>query len=106
MIFTHKDGTAAAILNKENTKAIKAIEKDVADIIAYIDSGGSGDKHFEYAQSVPSNTWVIQHNLGKEPAVTVVDSAGSIVEGDCQYIDDSKIILTFSSAFSGKAYLN
>ena len=71
-------------------------------------SGGSGgsDKHFEYTQATPSATWEIEHNLGKEPAVSVVDSAGSSVVGDCKYINTNKIIITFSSAFSGKAYLN
>lgn len=76
------------------------------------DSGGSpgpsgdGDKHFEYTQATPSSTWEIEHNLGKEPSVSVVDSAGNIVEGDYNYVNTNKVILSFSSAFSGKAYLN
>lgn len=64
------------------------------------------DKHFEYTQATPSSTWEIEHNLGKEPSVSVVDSAGTIVEGDCEYVNTNKVILSFSSAFSGKAYLN
>lgn len=67
---------------------------------------GGSDKFFEYAQSVPSQEWEIAHTLKKFPSVTVVDSAGSVVIGDVTYIDDSNIIISFQSAFSGKAYLN
>jgi hypothetical protein len=57
-------------------------------------------------QSTPSNIWNIEHNLDKYPSVTVVDSGGSVVEGEVDYIDRNNITLTFSGAFSGRAYLN
>ena len=72
----------------------------------YLATRIDSDKHFEYVQDVPSATWEIEHNLGKEPSITVVDSAGTMVEGDCEYVNANKVILSFSSAFSGKAYLN
>lgn len=72
----------------------------------YLATRIDSDKHFEYVQDVPSATWEIEHNLGKEPSVSVVDSAGNIVEGDYNYVNTNKVILSFSSAFSGKAYLN
>lgn len=68
--------------------------------------GGSDDKFFEYTQSTPSQEWEIAHTLKKFPAVTVVDSAGSVVVGDITYIDDSNITITFQAAFAGKAFLN
>lgn len=67
---------------------------------------GGGDKHFVYTQSTPSNRWVIHHGLNKFPAVTVVDSAESTVVGNCEYIDENNVILTFNGSFSGKAYFN
>ena len=67
---------------------------------------GSGDKNFTYEQTTPSDTWTINHNLGKHPSVSVVDSSGDLVEGDCNYIDEYSLVLTFSGAFSGKAFLN
>ena len=50
--------------------------------------------------------WDIQHNLGKFPSVSVVDSAGSIVVGEVVYIDENQLRITFSAAFAGKAFLN
>ena len=61
---------------------------------------------FVFTQAIPSATWSITHNLGKFPSVTVVDSAGSTVEGGIQYISNNEIEITFVGAFSGKAYLN
>lgn len=66
----------------------------------------TGDKFFEHTQSVPAQEWQIEHNLQKFPSVTVIDSGDSVVVGDIQYIDTNNIILSFQSAFAGKAYLN
>jgi hypothetical protein len=66
----------------------------------------SSDLHFTYTQSPASAVWNITHNLGKNPSVSVVDSAGSLVVGEVSYIDNNNLTITFISAFSGKAYLN
>lgn len=59
-----------------------------------------------HTQNSPSDTWVIDHDLGWNPNVTVVDSAGTIVEGDIDYVSTNSITLTFSAGFSGTAYLS
>lgn len=65
-----------------------------------------GDKHFEFSQNTPSARWQIAHNLNKFPSVTIIDSGGSEVVGDIEYPDKNTVVVTFQSAFSGKAYLN
>ncbi len=67
---------------------------------------GGGDLHFTYVQGVPSTSWNIQHNLGKFPSITVIDSAGTVVNGEYTYIDINNVTLTFSAPFAGTAYLN
>lgn len=68
--------------------------------------GLTGDKHFVFTKSTPDSVWEITHNLDKYPSVTVVDSAGSVIIGDITYTSKSALTVTFSAAFSGKAYLN
>ena len=68
--------------------------------------GLTGDKHFVFTKSTPDSVWDITHDLDKYPSVTVVDSAGSVVIGDITYTSKSALTVTFSAAFSGKAYLN
>ena len=67
---------------------------------------GGGDKTYIHKQVIASNTWEITHNLYKYPSVSVVDTGGNAVIGDVKYIDMNVVKVTFSSAFSGKAYLN
>jgi hypothetical protein len=38
------------------------------------------------------------------PNITVIDSAGRVVEGEIAYPDANTVVLTFSAAFSGEAY--
>lgn len=68
--------------------------------------GIANDKNFVYVQATSSDIWEITHNLNKYPAVTVVDSGGSVVIGEIVYIDKNNVRITFTSAFSGKAYFN
>lgn len=67
---------------------------------------GVNDKNYVHTQSSASATWVVTHNLGKNASVTVVDSAGTVVIGQVDYDSINQITLTFSGAFSGKAYFN
>lgn len=70
-------------------------------------NAASGDKTFVYNQTdTASDTWIIEHNLDKYPSVTVVDSAGTVVEGDIKYDSLNRVTITFSGGFKGKATLN
>jgi len=66
----------------------------------------SADKTFIFTQSTPSESWVVNHNLNKFPSVSIVDSSNEQVMGSVEYIDLNSLIITFSSSFSGKAFLN
>lgn len=70
------------------------------------DPGVDGDKHFAYQQNIADTLWIINHNLNKIPSPIVIDSGGSIVEGEMIIIDANTIHLQFSAAFTGTAYLN
>jgi hypothetical protein len=60
----------------------------------------------EHTQGSASNSWVIEHNLGFKPNVTVVDSAGNIVEGEITYTNSNSLTVSFQASFSGYAYLS
>lgn len=80
-------------------------EGNEGSIQDFLNSMG-GDKHFTFNKNIASEKWEIKHNLNKYPSVTVVDSADTVVYGNIEYIDNTKLIITFSGGFSGKAYLN
>ena len=66
------------------------------------DSGG----FYVHTQGVPSAEWTIMHNLGYNPAISIVDSAGNTVEGSYHYDSTNQLTAIFSGSFSGTAYLS
>lgn len=65
-----------------------------------------GDLSYIHSQLTPASTWIITHNLGKHPSVSVVDSSGNWVIGDVSYPSANTVTITFGAAFGGIAYLN
>ena len=65
-----------------------------------------GRVSYEHIQDEVSKDWVIVHNLGFKPNVTVIDSAGTIYEGEIAYTNTTTLTVSFSAAFSGKAFLS
>lgn len=64
------------------------------------------DWNYVHTQSDPSSTWSVNHNLNKYPAVSIVDTAGTEVEGNVTHTGPNGLTITFSAPFSGKAYIN
>jgi len=67
---------------------------------------GSGSFSYHHQQLSPAATWVIVHNLNGYPNITIVDSAGTQVEGEVKYDSGTQVTVSFSSAFAGDAYLS
>lgn len=61
---------------------------------------------YVFTQGTPASVWTIVHNLGKFPSINVVDESNDEVVGDVNYTNNNQIVVTFSAAFSGKAFLN
>lgn len=95
-----KTVTGLEVTRTETVETIHLLTRD----------GQSFSTSFNYAyihiQATASASWVIVHNLGKYPSVSIVDSAGSEVIGEVIYNSKNQLTVSFSAAFSGKAYLN
>lgn len=70
-----------------------------------------GSITYIHVQSSSSDTWVVTHNLGRFPSVTVIDTGNTIVRGSVTYNSENQLTITFFSggsalATTGKAYLN
>ena len=69
------------------------------------DTDSTGDKT-EIITFNNTNVVNVTHTLNKFPSVTVVTTANDIIYGEVQYATTSTLTLTFTSAQSGKIYLN
>lgn len=61
---------------------------------------------YTHDQTTTELEWVIEHNLGKKPSVTAVDSANTQVIGEVEYLDNDRLVVRFKYPFKGKAFLN
>jgi hypothetical protein len=67
----------------------------------------NGEKSsFVYNQAVAEVSWTVNHNMGKRPSVTTVDTTDRIVIGEVNYLDNETLVITFKYPFKGKVYLN
>ena len=82
------------------TKTLSLFQSDGDTVtVSYTDT-------YTFTQPVPSASWSVTHNMNKFPSVTIVDSAGNIVEGETVYNTLNTCTLNFQGSFSGKAYFN
>jgi len=68
--------------------------------------GTTGPIAYVHNQDTVAASWLIEHNLGFFPNVTVIDSSGATVEGDVAHVDNNTLTIQFSGAFTGVAYLS
>lgn len=109
LIDVNRDGTGMAF----GESATDGVERLVVNLDTVfkksVNIEGSisiGDKNYVHSQETAATEWEVTHDLGKQPAVTVIDSAGTEVVGEIEYIGNNKCILRFEGAFSGKAIFN
>jgi hypothetical protein len=63
------------------------------------------DIAYTHTQSVSSAVWTINHNLGFNPIAIAFDSAGTQCEGSVSYPTTNQMVITFTGAFTGVAYI-
>jgi hypothetical protein len=60
---------------------------------------------YTHNQGTASATWTIDHNLNGHPTAVVFDSGGTQCEGSFSYPTLNQMVITFTAAFSGTAYI-
>jgi hypothetical protein len=67
--------------------------------------GPAANIFYVHTQAVASAVWTINHNLNGEPTAVVLDSAGTQCEGTFSYPTKNQMVITFTGAFTGTAYV-
>jgi hypothetical protein len=60
--------------------------------------------YYTHTQNVSSDSWIVIHNLGRIPSVSVIDSSDIEVEGAVEHINELELIITFNKTITGIAY--
>lgn len=65
--------------------------------------GSSTDFHYQHVQGVPSSSWIINHNLGARPNVSLHTTGGLAVTADVVHTSANQVIASFSAPLAGYA---
>lgn len=94
----------------DNTVTIRTLETPALNeytvLVTSPGTPGEAGGYYVHTQTVPDDVWVVTHNMGRHPSVSVVDSGDTMVIPDVHYIDDNNLQVLFGTATSGKAYMN
>jgi hypothetical protein len=104
--FKMFDGTNLDSVNKGETVTFESANAGLSIAVSDNKLTFTAKTAYVHIQSTPAAVWTINHNLGKYPAVSIVDSANDEVMSEVNYTSTNQVVLTFSAAFSGKAFLN
>lgn len=103
----HHETLSQALLVIEEKLGAGATEPTFGKVLRGDANGSSWqDRTFRHVQIAAANIWTINHNMACRPSVTVVDSAGTRIFGEIEYLNDNTVRVSFTAQFSGEAYLN
>ena len=69
--------------------------------------GSAIETSYRHVQALPDATWTVNHNLGYRPGgLTILNTAGDAMEADPVYMDSNIIVINFSLAVAGEAYVS
>lgn len=92
----------------DNTTGVLSVNGKTGNVVIdYPDISSSPVNQVKYVhyQSVISNEWLIPHNLGFFPNVTVMDNENRICETDVVYLNTNSVKIVMNVGISGTAYL-
>lgn len=113
LLFEFTDNTTISV-NLDGRYSLIGHTHEIEDIIGlrgileYLEEGmqNVSDKNYVYVQGIASDTWVMHHPLNKKVSVYILDTAGTVVEGQVSINNGSLVIVKFKYPFSGEAVLN
>lgn len=66
-------------------------------------AGGAISAYYEHQQVSAQPSWVIPHNLGKYPDVSVMDLLGEVILANVSHLDTNVVQIDFSAPTAGRA---
>ena len=72
----------------------------------YVGGITAEDVSYEHVQTDASDEWIVIHNLGKYPSVSIRDADGYETHAGIQYTSKNSLIILFANAETGIAVCN
>lgn len=93
---------------------VQALREEVADllVIETAEQGPAGPagegagSRYTHVQDSAASVWTVAHNLGRYPAITVLDHLGAEICPDVRHLDLTTARITHSVPLAGRAICN
>ena len=92
-------------MDRLSTSAKGDLVAAINELAAREPTGSSSGVAYLHTQTSTSAAWVINHNLGLRPAVSIVDSGGSEIEADVMHTSVNQLVIRFAIPIAGLARL-
>jgi hypothetical protein len=93
--------------------ALDNLKEDTSDIpqeiIDYIDTKILeiiNNNHFSFRQQTPSDTWLVNHDIGRKASIMVTNDNLETMVGLIKYIDDDNVEILFNQSVTGWVFVN
>lgn len=73
-------------------------------VAAIVGPPGSPGKSFQHVQASPSAEWIVNHNLGVRPSVTVLSPGGVEVSASVIHASPNQLRVSFAQPQSGSVH--
>ena len=92
----------------ENSNRITVQPSGNSIVVAAVGQQGANGTAvaFIFTQSVAASTWIINHNLGFKPTVSLYTQGNHEMEGDILHTSDNQVMVYFAAAIAGFARCN
>ena len=94
------DGTTVVVVVEERVQVVDAAVQGPQG------APGASSSSYVHTQTPAAASWVVNHDLGYRPAVTVFDGTGALVVTDFVHNSTSSLTITFGAPLAGVAYLS
>ena len=99
--LTFDRGSAALVVERQAGKAIIIERAAVTQV--NVGGGGGGGPPFVHTQSIAASEWIVNHNLGFRPAVTLFTVGGVEMEGEVIHSTLNQFRALFNTPLAGTA---
>jgi hypothetical protein len=71
-----------------------------------VNVSGESPRYLLYTQMAAQTVWMVSHQFGRRPAVTVTDLSGEEITPKIEHLDDNVVMITHALPENGRVHFN
>jgi hypothetical protein len=101
-ILVVSESDAELFIETGDVLVVTQPELQILDVVEQGPPGAPGGSYYQYIQSAAASTWVVNHNFGKYPAVTVYSVGGKEMLAEVVHVSTNQVLVMFDTPMTGR----